>query len=357
MTTRILSAYFDDYRQGKKDFALLRGFLMNTFNQDPVRRGHLLNWLDQAQYENPIPVTDFLLLRKEVESALKSGDKPPIEDATLLAEPLCADPEGATLMAPHDPTLMLAQAETLVAPHLDATQIPERSDHAGLHDAATSFNPRRQATLTDSAAVSPVTPPTKTGRLSLIATATGLVLLAAAVTAGLKISLQGPDTPPHDTARTTDTEASAPAAINRLIQEEPTGAIGAATPVRRSAAIGPVVEVEPEDASRAASDLPLLASLQADALLDLIRQRANGGQLLPADDPASAHAALRELTQRFPGHAAIIPARVALKDAHLEKSDLARSRGDWETAQIHLDAAFDVLQPGQLTATAPSDGS
>ncbi len=61
MTTRTLSAYFDDYRQGKKDFALLQAFLKQVFDQEPVRRGHLLHWLDQAQYEHPIPVTDFLL--------------------------------------------------------------------------------------------------------------------------------------------------------------------------------------------------------------------------------------------------------------------------------------------------------
>ena len=76
MTTPTRSAYFDDYRQGKKDFALLQAFLKQVFDQEPVRRGHLLHWLDQAQYEHPIPVTDFLLLRKEVEYALKSEPEP-----------------------------------------------------------------------------------------------------------------------------------------------------------------------------------------------------------------------------------------------------------------------------------------
>ena len=62
MSSRVLSAYFDDFRKGKRQREELRQFMEDAIRKDPIRRGHFMGWLDQAQYEHPIPVTEFLLL-------------------------------------------------------------------------------------------------------------------------------------------------------------------------------------------------------------------------------------------------------------------------------------------------------
>lgn len=374
MTTRTLSAYFDDYRQGKKDFALLQAFLKQVFDQEPVRRGHLLHWLDQAQYEHPIPVTDFLLLRKEVETALKTErEKTPPEEATIIAGTGSFTPGAMTLMAAPEATVVANQAATLVAPAPDMTPPPERSDHAGFHEAATSFDPRRQPTLTSTAARRALQPPPRPNRLPLVAGASVLAMLAALGGAllkqnwGLEPSLT---TPP-----VADASVSAPAALNQLLREAPTGSIGdtkpSTTPLSRAEplsqqASNPATsgQVALDQAGTVTSEdtppLPALDTLDAPALIQLISERITQQRLLPADDAASAHAAFKTLETRFAGHPGIIDARIQLKDAHLKLSDQARSQGQWEAAQQHLDAAFEVLQPEatqSLSATAPSNGS
>ncbi|NPU95473.1 MAG: hypothetical protein HPY82_26565 [Gammaproteobacteria bacterium] len=384
MSSRTLSAYFDDYRQGRKDIALLRDFLLQTFRQDPVRRGHLLHWLDQAQYEHPIPVTDFLLLRKEVEYALKSEPEPASGvDPTLFAEGVALSPESVPIrIVQPDSTVVTGQATlvannggaTIVAPRAatgtdvtriapqstpsgDYTPIPERSDHAGLHEAATSFDPARQATLTAPAPL--LVPAQHRSRLPLLVGGSVLGLLG--ILGGI-VALQY--LPLDTTGQADATDYSSSQDVNRLLQEAPTGSVGTgtATVTQRdasaSAAAGTdALDATPAEAGEDSPPQPDLATLNAATLLALIRERVGLGLLLPADDPATAHGALRELEQRFAGSEELITARKLLKDTHLKLSDEARGEGRWEAAQQHLDAAFDVLQPHSVSATAPSTGS
>lgn len=408
MSSRTLSAYFNDYRQGKKDFDLLRDFLLDAFGRDPLRRGHLLNWLDQAQYEHPIPVTDFLLLRKEVEMALKAepeqastadatlindgsdlvarrgtgsnpaaqeqtmlpgqatltaGGNAPGQDATLMANPdatLLANPDATVLANAGSANLAAANISTgtdvtRIAPRPvdsgDYTPIPERSDHAGVHEAATSFDPRRQPTLTV-----PVTPPAppRASRVPLVVGGSVLTLLAAL---GGTVALQlWPATQASVSTNTTD-------AVNQLNKESPTSSIGSSSvaatlvPVAASASASDTPLDNPATTAEDSPPAPALDSLDASSLLTLVQERISLGLLLPDDDPATAHGAMRELEKRFADSDQLLTARKQLKDAHLKLSDQARADGRWEAAQQHLDAAFNVLQPPALSATAPSAGS
>ncbi|MFZ5604602.1 MAG: hypothetical protein ACOY7J_19285 [Pseudomonadota bacterium] len=381
MSSRTLSAYFDDYRQGRKDIALLRDFLLQTFRQDPVRRGHLLHWLDQAQYEHPIPVTDFLLLRKEVEYALKSEPQPASgADPTLFSDGVALTPDsvpirivqadstvvsgqatlvangGATIVAPRatagtDVTRIAPQS----APSGDYTPIPERSDHAGLHEAATSFDPARQATLTAPAA--PRMPAQPRSRLPLLVGGSVLGLLGVL---GGVIALQYR---PLDTAGPDRTASQGGTQeVNRLLQEAPTGSVGtvAKSVMHRDASVvmAPAsLDAVTAEAGEGSPPPPDLGTLDAATLLTLVRERVELRLLLPGDDHATAHGALRELEKRFAGSEELITARKLLKDIHLKLSDEARSEGRWEAAQQHLDAAFDVLQPHSVSTTVPSTGS
>ena len=413
MSSRTLSAYFDDYRQGRKELALLQNFLLDVFRREPLRRGHLLNWLDQAQYEHPIPVTDFLLLRKEVEMALKSepertpnveatlfndspglaaalGPVPPAapveDDKTILAgqaKPTTApasSAQDATLIganpdatvvvnpntAPSSPAVPARTAATTgtdvtrFADHRradsgDYTPIPERSDHAGMHDPATSFDPRRQPTLTVPV---PLKPPPRPSRMPLVMAGSVLALLAVL---GGTITLQywptQDATPTNATAGTED--------LNRLLRESPPGSVGPnSNPATEATSVGttagtadPGALTVTPPAGEDTPPAPALDSLDAPALLSLVDERIKLGLLLPDDDPATAHGALRELERRFANSTQLVTARKQLKDDHLKLSDQARAEGRWEAAQQHLDAAFNVLQPTTLTATAPSAGS
>ena len=160
-----------------------------------------------------------------------------------------------------------------------------------------------------------------------------------------------------------------------IFDDQPTGSIGdtkpSTTPLSRAEplsqqASNPATsgQVALDQAGTVTSEdtppLPALNTLDAPALIQLISERITQQRLLPADDAASAHAAFKTLETRFAGHPGIIDARIQLKDAHLKQSDQARSQGQWEAAQQHLDAAFEVLQPDatqSLSATAPSNGS
>ena len=63
MSSRILTAYFIDFRKGKKNRQEILDYLLAEVQKDPLRFGHLMSALEQAQHDHPIPVTDFLLLR------------------------------------------------------------------------------------------------------------------------------------------------------------------------------------------------------------------------------------------------------------------------------------------------------
>lgn len=339
MSTRILSAYFDDVRKGRKDVALIRQFLLDTYDRDPVKRGHLLNWLDQAQYEHPIPVTDFLILRKEVEAALNSSrQRTPQNDATVLADQVIAPDAvtiaatAATTVATHGPDQTLAADEgaTRIDHSRDITPLPERSDHAGLHNAATTLRP--PALDTDILSPPPLSPGKSrtVSRRFLLGSALTLALIALAGVIGLRFWLK---------PSVSDSPASniTTADVNHVLNHSPAGSIGTPPiqePHGSEKTVSEHVIAEPVDLERLSE-----AELQQE-----ISTRTAAGDLLPISDPASVHAALQVLERRFPGSDFALQARIAIKNAHLKQSDMAREKGEWELAQQHLDAAFEVLQ-------------
>ncbi len=339
MSTRILSAYFDDVRKGKKDVDLIRQFLLDTYDREPVKRGHLLNWLDQAQYEHPIPVTDFLILRKEVEATLKNnGGRPPADEATVIAGP--AAPDALTLVstaitevATHASDATLAEdAATLITQMPDATPLPERSDHAGLHNAATTIRPPPVDTLPLSAQPQAPGKSLAVSRRFLLWSALALAVVAILGALALRYWLgqQAPRT--HDARPAT-------AEVNHVLSSAPAGSIGAPTasePVTASDAIQVTLTPAPPTVD--------LETLSEQELQQELHKRVEEGQLLPLEATDSAYEVLRVLGRRFPASTELLPARIALKNAHLKLSDTAREQGQWELAQQHLDAAFDVLQ-------------
>lgn len=316
MSSRALSSQFDAYRQGRCDFDSLRSSLLHPFDQEPALPGHLLHGLDQAQHECPIPVTDFLLLRREVEQALKRGGPRTADEATRLA------PADLTLVAPPEAT------RTLPIRGHDPSLHTERSDHAGCHEAATSFDPHRQPAATDSA-----TPPRRWPRRSRFAAA--LLLLGAGL-ASLLLVVERP-------SRQTTPASTAITQVNRILEDAPAGSIG--LPARGAPQHSLPTTPHP---------LPDLTTLDAPALLELLRQRLEQAPLLPATAPAGAHAVLDELGRRFPDSTDNRQARALLKEAHLHQAETARMQGQWEAAQQHLDAAFELVQP---VPTAPPAGS
>lgn len=343
MSTRILSAYFDDVRKGRKEIAEIREFLMDTCARDPVRRGHLLNWLDQAQYEHPIQVTEFLLLRKEIEAAVKNYRDPPADEATVIVRPGSSAGDGATLIAPGattvaatamtESTLVDTGATQLSNPQ-DATPLPERSDHAGLHNAATTMRPPAADTVIQPAPALP-DPPRSVTRHYLLWTALPLVTLGLLGVVLVSVWQDG-----NRSGTQSQTGAPEPAAV--AVEETPSAPAPAIQPDHSTTAD----EAEPEaETGSAPADIAVdLYRSSETGLEQEIRRRAEAGRLLPRTESGSAHFALDVLMQRFPGSPSLLPARIAIKNAHLRQSDLARAAGQWEEAQIHLDAAYAVLQ-------------
>lgn len=347
MSTRIISAYFDDIRKGKQNVSVVRQFLLDTYQRDPVKRGHLLAWLDQAQYEHPIPVTDFLLLRKEIETALNNYREPPVnDDATVMvgAVTLVAD-AGATVIAPSAPTLEATAlteatqantAATIIANTQDITPLPERSDHAGLHNAATTLQPAPADTIIQPAP--PLPEPVRTvDRRYLLWTALPLATLAllGVVLIGVWQSRPQPSSTPS-TADLPTPEIALPASDT--------------APLETPADVTAGVEQTTVDATAVPVSQSLF-DLGEDALVQAVERRAGEELFWPSTDRDTAYYALQVLAERFPGGNALLRAQVALKNAHLKASEAARNRGDWEQAQRHLDAAYQVLE-GSATGSA-----
>lgn len=326
MSTRTLLAYFDDVRKGRKDIALVQQLLMEIYHRDPVMRGHLLNWLDQAQYEHPIPVTDFLILRKEVETAMKdSKPRPADDDATVIAGSIA--PDAPTLVATAI-TTQTAEATLVANPGThpdssgDLTPLPERSDHVGRHDAANTLRPAEMETV-----IAPPPPPPARSRFrSRNLLLTSAAAIAALIAIATVLTLTG-----TSTGKSVD-KPSDPSAL-----QSPTES---ATPPLQNANPTPAAATAPAETLAPTRDL---TSLTQQALQQELQRRLQQGQLLPTAADHSAHAILRELDKRFPDDPQL-QARIAIKNAHLQHSDQAREKGDWEQAQQHLDAAFEVLQ-------------
>ena len=342
MSTRILSAYFDDVRKGKKDVDLIRQFLLDTYDREPVKRGHLLNWLDQAQYEHPIPVTDFLILRKEVEATLKNnGARPAADEATMIAAP--AAPDALTLVSTAITTVatqatdatLAEEAATLITQMPDSTPLPERSDHAGLHNAATTIRPPPVDTLSLSAQPQAPGKSLAVSRRFLLWSALSLAVVAILGALALRYWL-GQQTPrAHDPRPAT-------AEVNHVLNSAPAGSIGTPAASEPAPARNDIDEIQVTlTPAPPALDLETLSEQE---LRQELHTRVEQGQLLPLTATESAYETLRVLERRFPASTELLPARISLKNAHLKLSDTAREQGQWELAQQHLDAAFDVLQ-------------
>lgn len=336
LSTRTLSSWFEDVRKGKQDVTLIRQYLLDTCEQEPLKRGHLLNWLDQAQYEHPLPVTDFLMLRKELEITLKNAHKRAIADeATVIAAP--ASPDAATLVATAITTVATEATQFTLAdsapvrPHqtADLTPLPERSDHAGFHPAATTLHPSANDTRILTTPLPSTGKSFTASRRFLLGAALALALLALLGALALRYWLAGQAERTHDPAPST-------AEVNQVLHEAPAGSIDPrpAPDVR----IVPLAEMD-------------LDHLTEEELQQELRQRLDNGPLLPVTAQDSAEAVLRALERHFPDSNALLDARIAIKDAHLKQSGLAQKQGDWEAAQQHLDAAFSVLQ--QATDPVP----
>lgn len=337
MSTRTLSAYFDDVRKGRKDVAQVRQFLLDVHDRDPVKRGHLLHWLDQAQYEHPIPVTDFLILRKEVEAAVKNSPNRPADDATVIAS---VAPDAPTLVATAmtsastqatEATLMGEEA-TRIDHSRDVTPLPERSDHAGLHNAATTMRPPPADTL-----ILTSTPALSAGSSHLVSRRfllwTAFVLATVAILGMLALwAWLGAQALPEGNARVAVSE------VNQVLDQAPAGSIG--TDEENSGR--DVMDSPAQEQPMAGSDVDLTTLTEAELQQELQRRLA-AEQLLPVQGDSSVHAVLRALAMRFPANQ-YLQERIAIKNAHLKLSDRAREQGNWEQAQLHLDAAFEVLQ-------------
>lgn len=352
MSPRIISAYFDDIRKGKQDLSAVRQFLLDTYQRDPVKSEPLLAWLDQAQYEHPIPVTDFLLLRKEIETALNNDRKlPASSDATVMvgAETLVAD-AGATMVAPSAPTLEATAltkatqantAATIVANTQDATPLPERSDHADQRNATTTQQPAPVETIIQPAPSLPE-PIRTVDRRYLLWTALPLATLTV-----LGLVLIGVwQAQPHLANPQPITNVSEPApAIPPPAYDS--------TTIETQAHTTAIVEQTTANPTAASVSQPLF-EMGEDALVEEIERRAAAGLYWPSTDRDTAYYALQVLAERFPGGNALLRARLVLKNAHLKASEAARNRSDWEQAQYHLDAAYQVLEGAATdSASAP----
>lgn len=399
MSSRVLSAYFDDFRKGKKQREELRRFMEDAIGKEPMRRGHFMGWLDQAQYEHPIPVTEFLLLRKEIEATLDNDDQTRIDQPL---EPIITSPDADTLVAGDEEA-------TIVAPSMhahqdDATEVSlgsQPSDMARLHDVPTligttavddsaEFSAEPADHPSDSAAADehdatmitsaeevramtmpsvvtsinqdqqprPHRPSTASNRMdhkpSRSFNPPNWMWLAGALILGaLVLGYWG--TRPMATVITEDNNPASNEPTQQPITPEPAPnpePVFSESAVNDAEFNAPTVEAEPAPQAPATTEpeaasqpSPLTADLSAADALILLKERADQGLLLPLEDPGNAHEVLRFMQAEYPLEPELSEARVYLKDIYVAASKKAQGRAEWDDSQLLLDAAFEVLSP------------
>ena len=376
MSSRVLSAYLDDFRKGKRQREELRQFMEDAIRKDPIRRGHFMGWLDQAQYEHPIPVTEFLLLRREIEATLDTDDEtriaPPQQPVKTApdAETLVAGDEGATLIAPstgdegdatevssgsqpsdmarlHDvPTLIAAPGGKLPDP---APEQPEDATvvsgtHASVAATQQSAAPTpgaAQATAQPArSGKPPLIPPTWLWGSGVLISIT-LLLGYWALQPMTKVIRVEPAEP--------TVEADTPAAAALPEQPPPQDMAPASEPqppageALTAAEQVPQSTPAPEANTTATSVAPPLTGLSAQQALALLQQRIGEGLLLPLDQPGNAQEVFDFMEAEHAGSAELLQARQALKDTYLAASKRAQGKAQWDDSQTLLDAAFEVL--------------
>ncbi len=363
MSSRVLSAYFDDFRKGKRQREELRLFMAEAIRKDPLRRGHFMGWLDQAQYEHPIPVTEFLLLRKEIEASLDD------EDQTRIVPP-----QGPVKTSPDAETLVAGnEEETLVAPNQDdddATDISsgsQPSDMARLHAAATMIAPA-QETSPEKESPEEALPQEENQDATVISTTHASIAatrpreVPSAPTPEPKRSKKAPlptwlwvsatllivaiglgywASRPADNVIVVDSAPPAPD-----IPEPPPAPIPttpAAQPETPSVP-QPTAAAEPTEHTPAAPEVtPLSDDISPQQALELLRERVTADLLLPLDQAGTAQEVMNYMLDRYPGAPETLEGRQLLKDAYLAASKRAQGQGEWDRSQVLLDAAFNVL--------------
>lgn len=368
MSSRILSAYFDDFRKGKKQREELKFFLVDAIEKDPLRRGHLVAWMDQAQYEHPIPVTDFLLLRKEVEAALSDDDKTMLA-STAPKRPTSSSPDAETLVA-FDSEATIVAGETKPG-HNDNTDLSsgsQASDMARLHDVPTLIGATAEdATLVKTSTEARAMTLNSVEKLhqheatpTLTTFPKWIWLVALILVCALAIFYWGtrPLAPQLETTKQnfTQTNSTPPSTEPDII--EPT----TEPPIAKPSLEKPSPKESSNDALAASNAQEIIQAdsprdepnnqalphdLSASQTLELLKQRADQGLLLPLNNPGNAQHVLNHMQLRFADHPDITMARLYLKQAYLKGSKQAQEQGDWDASQQLLDAAFDVLSPAK----------
>ena len=94
---------FEDFRENNLSYDELYNTLLSKIQQDPSFRHQAIPTLDQVQQSTPIPITHFIQLRSEIDSAVKSAVKSAVNNTTLQGNQqtssVSSDPD-ATLITP-----------------------------------------------------------------------------------------------------------------------------------------------------------------------------------------------------------------------------------------------------------------
>ena len=388
MSSRVLSAYFDDFRKGKRQREELRLFMEDAIRKEPMRRGHFMGWLDQAQYEHPIPVTEFLLLRKEIEASLDDDDQTRIVSPM---KPVKTSPDAETLVAGNEEATLVAPGEK----DEDATEVSsgsQPSDMARLHAAATMIatpgeldrearkkpepkdrapeTPQAQddATIvstthasmvaTQQAAIPEHHEPrrsrdehplpestNKTHRMSLpiwIWLSAGLLVIAAglgywAMRPVSNVIVVGP-TDISEPADSVEALAKEIVGESQISTTEHNITAGAEEPAASQEIIEPGAEHQADMKVE-----PLPDDLSPQQAIEALLQRVSAGQLLPLEQTGNAQEVMDYMLTHYPDTPESLEARQILKDAYLAASKRAQGQGEWDRSQLLLDAAFNVL--------------
>lgn len=364
MSSRILSAYFNDFRKGKKQRSEIRDYLLAEVQKDPLRFGHLMSGLEQAQHDHPIPVTDFLLLRREVEAALNDDEQtmfvPHPEPAS--SAPIATSSDAETLLGVQQektPAPVDHEAETLAAPRGDEiTIVPgetrrlvEQEETLGQSQRSDGVKEVELPTIiTQHNVAAPSSQETSESQIKqsvipLWGWAAGAVALAAI---GLGIWSQQPLVP----------EINKPSVMVETAEQQTEfedHSLLETSPIQQTEIEQPEIAEVPKQIE-AAKELPIeeqpSPQWTAEQWLEKIKQRADRGYLLPENESHSAYTLLDQLQQRFPDSDQILQARRYLKNAYLRESKNASSNGDWDLSQQYLDAAFNILKPKQQLSSS-----
>lgn len=387
---------FKAFRNKEIEYDELFGSLTQMLSEDPHFSTQAVSALDNAQQLTPIPVTDFIQLRAQVENTAETFHQQEItpgpaesEVTKVFAE--TAAPSAESTLGSGDPTLMTAPEPTPeAAPPAsvsaddyaeEATVImpmPPRGAPKPTETAPTSSDDDEHATLIatpNEAAIetpaaeptpvpitTPTPPPEEPAAVSapdakatkpalpipLIGGAAGvlivLILIVAFWPAGEDSEVTEPvataaespwSTPPEPQApadRVIETEASEP-----FDQPEAVSVPEAAETLAVDAEPQPTPEESVAEAEPLVKDEPYY--------MGRIEAAVQEDNLGPAEQTGSATYYLVELIRLNQDSDKISDARALIAKRHLELAKQARENSQWDLAQQHLDDALKVRLP------------